>query len=93
MFDAVSCGFLETLQVFVASSEDSEKSVLETYTYHFEYEDDRVTSVNLEGNNQPFTLARSQKSFKAAIRGLLRAMQELPRLPSEYSGSVNRSWR
>lgn len=79
----MKAGYLDTLQVFITTEAQQNKSILEAYTYTFKYHDSRLTGVDLDSSGKTFTLADSQQSFKTAIRGLLRAMNNIPRLPGE----------
>ncbi len=81
VFDAVEQGYVDTLQVFITSDAQHNKSILEAYTYCFRYQGARITGVDLRASNDTFTLEDSQKSFKFAFRGLLRSVQSLSPLP------------
>ena len=82
MFDALKRSYLDILHVFVTSKAGQDDSILETYTYTFEYLAGHVTNVRIAESGNTFSLADSQKSFKAAIKALLRMMKDLPTLPS-----------
>ncbi len=82
VFDALQRSYLEILHVFITSTAHLEAPILETYTYTFEYHGSNVTNVRIGETGKVFSLADSQKSFKTAIRVLLRTMKDLPPLPS-----------
>jgi hypothetical protein len=87
-------GYLEVLQVFVASDTGDRREIFEAYTYMFQYSSSRLTTVQIGETSRVFSVIERQKSFKAAIRALLRVMKMLPRLPSVslfcYTSSVSR---
>lgn len=82
VFDALENSFLDILHVFITSDVADDNAILETYTYSFEYEGPQITGVRIGETEKGLTLIESQKSFKAAIRALLRTMKDLPPLPS-----------
>lgn len=55
----------------------------ETYTYSFTYLNNAIASVEMKEQQQFLTLSDAQRSFKSAIRALLRAIQDLPTLPGK----------
>ncbi|RMZ79979.1 hypothetical protein DV738_g2955, partial [Chaetothyriales sp. CBS 135597] len=84
VFDAIKNAYLDTLHVFVATNADETREIYETYSFQFKYEEERITTISVGELKQAFTLGRSQKSFKAAIRHLLRSMRGRPRVPNSY---------
>ncbi|EXJ82467.1 hypothetical protein A1O3_06280 [Capronia epimyces CBS 606.96] len=82
VFEALEHGYLNTLQVFVTDNNGSTPTVLETYCFTFSYDGGRVSSVEFSPTNHVFVLEHLHKSFKAAIRALLRSLKQLPRLPA-----------
>lgn len=82
VFGALQRSYLDMLHVFVTSTAQQDAPILETYTYTFEYHGNHVTNVRIGETGKAFSLANSQKSFKTAIRALLRTMKDLPALPS-----------
>ena len=85
VFDALARSYLDVLHVFVTSNAKHDSPILETYTYTFEYRENHVANIRIGETGKVFSLIDSQKSFKAAIRALLRTMKELPPLPSLIS--------
>ncbi|KIX04221.1 uncharacterized protein Z518_07775 [Rhinocladiella mackenziei CBS 650.93] len=82
VFEALQRGYLDRLQVFVTNNTGSDLTILETYHFCFSYDHGRVHGIQLSPPNHTFVLENFQKSFKAAIRALLRSLQDLPRLPA-----------
>ncbi|EXJ61174.1 uncharacterized protein A1O5_11966 [Cladophialophora psammophila CBS 110553] len=80
VFEALDRGFLDSLRVFVTQTTEKQPVVVETYHFVFAYDFGRVTSVRLSPTDQGFVLENVHKSFKAAIRALLRSLRALPRL-------------
>lgn len=78
VFDALKQSHLHVLHVFVTSNTHGDNTILETYTYTFEYRGPHVTGVRVGETGRAFSLSDSQRSFKAAIRALLRTMKDLP---------------
>lgn len=85
MFEAIEKGYLDTLQVFVTTNSGNSHTIRETYTYSFSYYGNAVASVELKEQQQHLSLSDAQRSLKAAIRCLLRAVKDLPHLPGRYS--------
>ena len=83
MFEAIEKAYLDTLQVFVTTESANSHTIRETYTYRFSYFGNAVVSVELKEQQQYLTLSDAQRSLKSAIRCLLRAIKDLPRLPSK----------
>jgi hypothetical protein len=81
VFEAIEKAYLDTLQVFITDSADN-TTIRETYTYSFSYYGNVVSSVEHKEQQQYLCLSDAQRSLKAAIRCLLRAIKDLPRLPS-----------
>ena len=81
VFDALDRGYLESVQVFVSRSSRGKLSLLENYNFVFEYEEGRVSGIRVSPLDQNFTPGQVHKSFKAATRGLLRSLRDIPRLP------------
>jgi hypothetical protein len=84
VFDALRLAYLDILHLFVTSSASDDAEILESYTYAFEYQGQQVSSVRIGETGGALSMAASQKSFKAAIRALLRTMKDLPYLPGQY---------
>lgn len=84
VFDALKHSYLDTLHVFITSDSADKSAVLENYTYSFHYRGPKITSVHIGETEKGLSLEYSQKSFKAAIRALLRIMKDLPSLPSWF---------
>ncbi|OQV03309.1 HORMA domain-containing protein [Cladophialophora immunda] len=82
VFDALHRNYLESLRVFVTKATGSNQEIVETYHFTFAYERDRIISVRLSLADHAFVLENVHKSFKAAIRALLRSLRNLPRLPA-----------
>ncbi|OAP54663.1 hypothetical protein AYL99_11111 [Fonsecaea erecta] len=82
VFDALHRTYLDSLRVFVTNATESQPMIVETYHFAFAYEQGRVTGVRLDPVNHAFVLENAHKSFKAAIRALLRSLRDLPRLPA-----------
>jgi len=59
-------------------------TILETYSFVFTYTQGRVISIELTPTKRSLVLENFQKSFKGAIRTLLRSLKELPRLPGLF---------
>jgi hypothetical protein len=85
VLEAIEKGCLDTLQVFITTDSAGSHAIRETYTYRFSYYGNAVASVELKEQQQYLTMADAQRSFKTAIRCLLRAVKDLPRLPGQYS--------
>jgi hypothetical protein len=81
VFLALEHAYLDTLQIIVTTEAGGSKAVRETYTYCFTYYGQSVASIELKEHQQFLSLSEAQRSFKAAIRCLLRALRDLPRLP------------
>ncbi|KIX96602.1 uncharacterized protein Z520_07868 [Fonsecaea multimorphosa CBS 102226] len=82
VFDALHRSYLDSLRVFVTKATESQPVIVETYHFAFAYDHGRVTGVRLSPLDQAFVLENVHKSFKAAIRALLRSLRNLPRLPA-----------
>ncbi|KIW93161.1 uncharacterized protein Z519_05766 [Cladophialophora bantiana CBS 173.52] len=80
VYDALDRGYLDSLRVFVTQTTEKQPVIVETYHFVFAYDFGRVTGVRLSPTNQAFVLENVHKSFKAAIRALLRSLRALPRL-------------
>lgn len=82
MFQALEASYLDVLQVFIMTDQNTSKAIRETYTYSFTYHGNTVASVEFREQHQFLSLSDAQKSFKSGIRCLLRSMKDLPTLPS-----------
>ncbi|OAG41271.1 hypothetical protein AYO21_04434 [Fonsecaea monophora] len=82
VFDALDQSYLDSLRVFVTDAAQRQPSIIETYHFAFAYERGTVTSVHLSSVAHAFVLENVHKSFRAAIRALLRSLRNLPRLPA-----------
>ncbi|EXJ81566.1 hypothetical protein A1O1_07630 [Capronia coronata CBS 617.96] len=82
VFEALEHGFLDTLQVFVTDNNGDPPTVIESYRFAFSYNNGLINSIELSPTNHVFVLDHFQKSFKTAIRALLRSLKCLPRLPA-----------
>ncbi|RMD42484.1 hypothetical protein DV735_g2669, partial [Chaetothyriales sp. CBS 134920] len=85
VFDAIRRAYLDTLHVFVATDANGTREIHETYSFQFKYDEDRITTIRVGESRQAFTLQSSQRSFKAAIRVLLRSMQGMPHVPDGFT--------
>ncbi|KAG9772225.1 hypothetical protein ABEF93_006143 [Exophiala dermatitidis] len=92
VFSALEHGHLETLQVFVTDNDESPRIVIESYSFAFSYDRGRVSTVKMTPTNQVFVLEQFQKSFKAAIRVLLRSLKPLHRLPARRKLGMSLSY-
>jgi hypothetical protein len=75
------------LQVFITTPAGKSQSIQETYTYSFTYFENAVASVEWKEQQQFLSLADAQRSFKTAIRSLLRSIQDLPSIPGKVFGT------
>lgn len=57
------------------------QTVLESYSFTFEYHHGILSSIQLSPTNHTFVFGNLRRSFKGAIRALLRSLRDLPRLP------------
>jgi hypothetical protein len=86
VFEAIDNGYLESLQIFVTQKSDSEQTVIESYKFQFNYASSGIRSVKISpGSNRVFILEDVHRSFKSAIRALLRSLKGLPRLSGSRS--------
>jgi hypothetical protein len=83
VFDALGLAYLDVLHLFVTSGASDDAEILESYTYAFKYQGQQVSGVRIGETGRALSIAASQKSFKAAIRALLRTMKDLPNLPGQ----------
>jgi hypothetical protein len=81
VFVALEHAYLDTLQIIVTTGSGVSRGIRETYTYCFTYHGMSVASIELKEHQQFLSLSEAQHSFKAAVRCLLRALRDLPRLP------------
>ena len=84
MFSAVEASYLDQLQILIITKDGAAQAIQETYTYSFTYLNNAVASVELKEKHQSLSLSDAQRSFKAAIRNLLRSIKDLPQLPGKY---------
>ncbi|KPI40881.1 Meiosis-specific protein hop1 [Cyphellophora attinorum] len=85
VFRAIEEAYLDVLQVFITIPAGKSQSIQETYTYSFTYFENAVASVEWKEQQQFLSLADAQRSFKTAIRSLLRSIQDLPSLQDQCS--------
>ncbi|ETN43689.1 uncharacterized protein HMPREF1541_02848 [Cyphellophora europaea CBS 101466] len=93
VFEAVEAGYLDVLQVFVTTDSGDHKTIRETYTYSFNYYGKSVSSIELKEQQQHLSLPDAQRSFKSAIRCLLRSIKDLPRLPGKRSLGMSTAYK
>lgn len=70
------------MQLVITSGLSEKAAVLESYLFHFQYHSDIVSGVALAQARGEFAVNRVHKSFSAAIKSLLRAMQGMDTLAS-----------
>ena len=90
IFDALQSGYLEAIQLSICSDSSRPSEILECYTFAITYSSSSgssgrtVSSVTLSPGPHPaFFVGDAQRSFNAAIKGLLKVTRGLPQLPRE----------
>ncbi len=88
IFDALRSGYLEAVQISICADSSRPSEVVECYTFTFTYSSSSgqggrdVSSITVSpGSHTLFFVGDAQKSFNAAIKGLLKLIRGLPRLP------------
>lgn len=91
IFDALQSGYLEAIQLSICADSRRPSEVMECYTFTFTYNSSSgqinrdVSTITVSpGSDAVFLVGDAQKSFNAAIKGLLKLIHGLPQLPREW---------
>ena len=90
IFDALQNGYLEAIQLSICADSNRPSEIVECYTFTVTYcsspgqPSRNVSGITVSPDTQTaFLVNDAQKSFNAAIKGLLRSIRGLPQLPRE----------
>ncbi|KEF55036.1 uncharacterized protein A1O9_08689, partial [Exophiala aquamarina CBS 119918] len=92
VFQELQCGYLQVLQMFVTKNMHGRQTLLESYSFAFEYDHGTLSSIQLSPIDHTFVFANPRVSFKSGILAALRFHLVVDTAPTSRKFGINMAY-